>query len=138
MLPINVILVYGLNLLLLLLLVQPKCSGKGCLHDCRSRLMELPGAIVNHTTSLDSENSALLYHSCRILLCLIAPMAPVLAEEFWALLHRYSNGKQRQAVRFEDEPKSRLFLGENSTRSALSVSTIYLRHPFTQRRVSGR
>ena len=57
------------------------------LHDMQSRLKALTSAIINYEATRLDEYPAVLYHSTRILLCLVAPLAPSIAEECWTLLH---------------------------------------------------
>lgn len=66
--------------------VTQPLGGENTLHNIESRLVSLTKKIINYNDAW-SQTAAISYHSARILLCLIAPLAPAFAEECWVLLH---------------------------------------------------
>ena len=75
--------------------IQP-LGGENTLHNIEARLVSLTKEIINYNDAW-RQTAAISYHSARILLCLIAPLAPAFAEECWVVLHygtnNSSNGK---------------------------------------------
>lgn len=71
-------------------MAQP-ISNRNSLQDIESHLATLASSIIVHKAA-EKTDTTLLYHSARILLCLIAPIAPAFAEECWVKLHHGTLG----------------------------------------------
>lgn len=66
--------------------VTQPLGGENTLHNIESRLVTLTKEIINYNNEW-SQTVAISYNCARILLCLIAPLAPAFAEECWVVLH---------------------------------------------------
>ena len=84
--------------------MQP-IGGRNSLQTVESRLAALTKAIIAYG---DAQQilPGVHYHSARILLCLIAPLAPSFAEECWAMLHYLTDVTSRNGddTDFDENP----------------------------------